>query len=548
MTLQEKVGQLLVIHSYGEAPSSRSKAWKAFVHAVRDLRVGGVIVVNRVVGGAVRSAEPHAMAAFLNRMQRMAKVPLIAAADFERGASMRVAGTAKYPHLMAYGAANDPQLTRALGAATAREARALGIHWVFAPDADVNNNPENPIINIRSFGEDPQLVARHVTAFIEGAHSDPHSRVLVTAKHFPGHGDTNIDTHMGLASLNVDRARMDAVELVPFKAAVSAGVDSIMTAHMAVPAVEPDPIPATVSQKVLTGIIREDMQYKGLIVTDAMDMHGLSKEFSPGEAAVRALEAGVDVLLMPTDPDAVVKAVLAAVKQKRLTEKRINDSVLRILMAKARVGLHRKKLIDLEEISETIEATELADQAQLAADRAVTLVKNEADVLPLKSTADACFWVMSESRYGQSGRRLVDELRARTKEARIALLDPQVSQLELSDMVSKASPCRTHIAAAYITVGAFRGNVALSGNYPYLMDTLRNSGAPVVLVSLGNPYLLQAFPSVAAYLATFSPAPTAETAAAKALLGEIAISGRLPVTIPGVAKIGDGITLPALTR
>jgi beta-N-acetylhexosaminidase len=548
MTLREKIGQLIVVHSYGEAPSSRSRAWKEFVHYVRDLRVGGVIVVNRVVGGTVRNAEPHAMAAFLNRMQRMSKVPLIAAADFERGASMRVSGTAKYPHLMAYGAANDPELTKALGAATASEARALGIHWVFAPDADVNNNPDNPIINIRSFGEDPQAVSKHVEAFIEGAHSTPGARVLVTAKHFPGHGDTNVDSHMNMPSLNVDRARLDSTELAPFRTAVQAGVDSIMTAHMAVPAVEPEQVPATVSPKVLTGLIRGEMQYKGLIVTDAMDMQGLVKQFPGGEAAVRALEAGVDVLLMPSDPDEVVKAVLAAVRQGRLTEKRITESVARILAAKARVGLHKSKLVDLEQIPETIEATELADHAQSVADRAITLVKNDGDLLPLKDPSGACFWVMSESRYGQGGRRLVDEIRSRAKQARVVLLDPQVSQIELSDLVSKASQCQVHIAATFITVGAYRGDVGLSGNYPALMDMLGRSGQPLVLLSMGNPYLLRSFPGVAAYMAAFSTAPTAEAAAARALFGEIPIGGRLPVTIPGIAKAGDGIAVPAMSR
>jgi beta-N-acetylhexosaminidase len=243
-----------------------------------------------------------------------------------------------------------------------------------------------------------------------------------------------------------------------------------------------------------------------------------------------------------------VKALLGAVKQKRITEKRIAESVSRILMAKARVGLHRKKLVDLEEISETIEASELADQAQLAADRAVTLVKNDDDALPLKSTAGACFWVMSESRYGQGGRRFAEEIRSRTTEARVALLDPQVSVSEMTDLVSKAGQCQTHVAAAFITVGAYRGNVALSGNYPALMEMLVNSGAPVVLTSLGNPYLLRSFPNGAAYVAAFSPVPTAEAAAAKALLGEIPIGGRLPVSIPDVAKIGDGITVPAVTR
>jgi beta-N-acetylhexosaminidase len=547
MTLREKVGQLIVVPSFGEAPSRRSKDWRNFVHAVRDLRVGGIIVVNRVVGGSVRNAEPHAMAAFLNRMQRIAKVPLIAAGDFERGASMRVAGTAKFPHLMAYGAANDPGLTRELGAYTAKEARAMGIHWVFAPDADVNNNPDNPIINIRSFGEDPQLVSKHVASFIEGAHSDPNARILVTAKHFPGHGDTAVDSHMGLPVLNLDRARMDAIELVPFKAAVQAGVDSIMSAHMAVPAVDPEGVPATVSNKVLTGIIRSDLGFKGLIVTDAMDMAGLAKQYSSGEAAVRALEAGVDVLLMPPDPDAVVKSVLAAIKSGRLTEKRITESVTRILAAKVRVGLHRKKLVDLEDISDTIESDEFFASAQTAADRAVTVVKNEGPVLPLTTPANACFWVLSESRYGQAGRRVADEIRSRERGARVTQLDTLVPPIEIDDLLTKAGSCGTHAVMAFVSVAAYRGNVALGGSYPYLLEKLMASNTPVVLVALGNPYLLRSFPNVRGYMATFSTAPTAEVAAVKALFGEIATTGRMPVSIPGYTKVGDGMTV-ATTR
>ena len=264
MPLRDRIAQLVIITSYGEAPSSRSAAYRDFVRAVRDLKVGGMIVVNRVVGGTVRNAEPYAMASFLNRMQKLAKVPLMVGGDFERGASMRVSGTPKYPHLMAYGAARDLGLTRSLGLATAREARALGVHWVFAPVADVNNNPDNPIINIRSFGENPADVGTQVRAFIEGAQSDPANRVLLTVKHFPGHGDTATDSHMGLASLTANRERMQAVELAPFRDAIAAGVDAVMTAHMAVPAYETEEVPATVSKSILTGLLRNDLNFGGL--------------------------------------------------------------------------------------------------------------------------------------------------------------------------------------------------------------------------------------------------------------------------------------------
>jgi beta-N-acetylhexosaminidase len=365
--------------------------------------------------------------------------------------------------------------------------------------------------------------------------------VLVTAKHFPGHGDTSVDSHIGLAALEADRERIESIELAPFRAAVQAGVDSIMTAHMAVPAYEPEAIPATVSKNILTGLIRDQLRFRGLIVTDAMDMQGLAKQFSAGEAAVRALEAGVDVLLMPADPDAVVKAVLAAVRGKRLSEKRINESVMRILTAKAQVGLHQKKLVDTEEIEDTIESPELAALAQRAADRAVTLVKNNRSVIPVRNPEGACYWILAESRYGQAGRRFLDDIRGRVKNARAVLLDPQVPQIEIDDLLGRFSGCEANVVAAFASVGAYRGTVGLSSAYSSLMDALRKTSMPVVLISLGNPYLLQYFPDVDAYIATFSPVPTSESAAVRALFGDIPFSGRLPVSIPGIAKAGESI-------
>ena len=541
MTLHDLVAQLIVITSYGEAPSSRSAAYRDFVHQVRDVRVGGIIVVNRVVNGSVRNAEPYAMASFLNRLQRFARVPLIVGADFERGASMRVSGTTKFPHMMAYGAARDLALTRYLGAATAREARALGVQWVFAPDADVNNNPDNPIINTRSFGENPQDVAAQVKAFIEGAHSNPKDRILVTAKHFPGHGDTNVDSHIGMPSIGADRTRMDALELVPFRAAIAGGVDAVMTAHVSVPALEKLEIPATISPAVLTGLLRNDLKFSGLIVTDAMDMQGLSKQFPPGEAGVRALEAGADILLMPANPEEVIRAVSNAVRDGRLTRKRIEASTAKMLVAKAHVGLDRSRFVNVEEISDIIESPEATDKAQEAADRAVTLVKNSDSIVPLKNPEKACWFILTESRGSQQGRRLQDELLKRSKDTRYVLLDPIAPAIEVEQAIQKMQDCQTNVVAAFVSSSEYKGKMAMAGNFPLLVATLLSANTPVALVALGSPYLLRSYPGVGAYLATYSAAPLSEVSIVKALYGETAITGKLPVTIPGLAAYGDGI-------
>ena len=545
LSLRDKVAQLVMMPCYGEAMNVRSAQYRRYVHMVRDLKVGGLIVLGHIQSGSVHNAEPYAMAAFLNRMQRVSKLPLLVGADFERGASMRVNAATAWPYNMAFGAARDLDDTRYEGAFTAKEARALGVTWVFAPDADVNNNPDNPIINIRSYGENPEEVASFVRAYIEGAHSDPQNIVLVTAKHFPGHGDTATDSHMGLPRLDVDRQRLNAVELVPFRAAIASGVDAIMTAHIAVPALDPENIPSTVSANVLTGLLRKELDFHGLIVTDAMDMRGLTELFPAGEASVRALEAGADCLLIPTKAEDAINGVVAAVKSGRLTKQRIDESVTRLLAAKARVGLPRRKLVDVEEISDVIQSPEADERAQNVADKAVTLVRNDGNVFPIANIETACAVVLTESRYSQQGRKLSEEIRRRSPKMRIHLLDPGMAKPDLDQVMQEAPSCSAITIAAYVTVGAYRGNVALAGAFPDLVNTLVAGSVPTGMIALGSPYVIRGFPNVKSYVATFSTTTTSETAAVKAMFGEIAITGHLPVTIPGIAKYGDGLQLPA---
>src|SRR5579884_2706462 len=368
LTLRDKIAQLVMVPIYGDALNTKSEQYADYAQYVKKLHVGGMIVLGHSVYGYVRDAEPYAMAALLNRLQKSSRIPLLVGADFERGASMRVGSTVAWPANMAFGAARDLDATRKEGAETAREARALGVNWVFAPDADVNNNPDNPIINTRSYGEDAPSVARFVQAYIEGAHSDPRNRVLVTAKHFPGHGDTAEDSHMGLARLDASRERIESVELVPFRAAIAAGVDATMTAHMAVPAFEPRNIPATVSPAILTGLLRGELGFRGLVVTDAMDMAGLTKMFDAREAAVRAFEAGVDMLLIPTDPQQAIDGMLAAVRSGEISRKRLEESVARVLDAKLRLGLLRRKTVDVEAIGDVIDDPDTLKTAQRVAD------------------------------------------------------------------------------------------------------------------------------------------------------------------------------------
>jgi beta-N-acetylhexosaminidase len=547
MTLRDKVAQLIIMPIYGEHANTRSAEFRKYQHLIRDLHVGGVIVTGHSLNGGVRNAEPYAMAALINRLQKMARTPLFVGADFERGASMRVNSTTAWPYSMAFAAAKDLTAVSEEGADTARDARSMGVNWIFAPVADVNNNPDNPIINIRSFGENPAEVSSFVQAYINGAHSDRKNPVLVTAKHFPGHGDTTEDSHLALARLDADRDRIEAVELQPFRTAIAAGVDAVMTAHLAVPALEPDNIPATVSNKILTGVLRDELGFHGLVVTDAMDMQGLAAMFDTAEASVRAIQAGADVLLMPKRAEDAIRGVVAAVENGRISRKRIDESVNRVLAAKVRLGLTRKKLVNLEDIADVVDSPESDERAQSVADHAVTLVTDTKDSLPVRHPESTCLFAMTEGRRSQQGIRLIDEVKKRAPSVTTTVLDPSMTKTDLDQVSEKASSCGQIIVAAFVSVNAYRGNVALAGGYPDFLNALIAGKVPVLLAALGNPYLVRSFPNVAAYLTTYSPTPTSETALAKALFGEIAITGHLPVTIPGVAKYGDGIQVPMST-
>ena len=538
LTLRDEVAQLIVVPFSGQPLNPRAKAYREFVKLVAHDHVGGMILVNVTQGRLVQKAEPLAVASFLNQMQRLAKVPLLVSADLERGASMRLNATTVFPHAMAFAAAQEPAAARTEGEVTAREARAVGIHWVFYPVADVNNNPDNPIINIRSFGEDPVEVSKYVDAFIEGAHADPKNLILTTAKHFPGHGDTSTDSHMNMATIMADRERLNRVEFAPFRSAIEHGVDSIMTAHIAVPALDDSGLPATLSSKILTGILREQLGFKGLVVTDALEMGAIAKGFKPGEAAVRALEAGADVLLMPTDPHAAIEAVTAAVRSGRISKKRLDASVGRLLAAKARVGLAQGATVDLEKVTTVLNSPESNAAAQAVADRAVTLVKGGA---ALTDPSKTCFMALAESRTSPQGQAFADEVHRRAPAAHVAILNGQMTAEEVAANDQQSFGCDVTVVAAFVSVAAYRGNVSLGGVFPGLMERLITAGKPVSLISLGNPYLLRNYTGVASYMTTFSTVPPSEVAAVKVLFGEIPALGKLPVTIPGVQIPGTQI-------
>ena len=563
LTLEEKVGQVFMIWCRASFLNVENPEYLQLREAMQKYHVGSFAMTVHVDGPYLLRSEPYEAAELLNRLQGDSKLPLLFAADFERGVSMRLMGTTVFPHAMAFGGDGKLEDAETFGRITAEESRAIGIHWNFFPDADVNSNPANPIINTRSFGEDPKQVGDLVAAYIKGAHE---GGMLTTVKHFPGHGDTATDSHLGVASVNVDRAHLDSIELPPFRRAIAAGVDSVMVAHVTVPALDADPNHvATISPAIVSDLLEKQLGFKGVVVTDALDMAGLTHLFANniGRAAVEAFKAGNDLLLIPADFPASYNAMLQAVQSGEISRERLDRSVLKILKTKASLGLQGARLVDVSAIAEVVGKPKNLAFGQQVADDAVTLVRDTGKVLPLKSqgTAKAGLpYTTQEEAHNQivavlfsddvrteSGRAFAREFRARVPDARVIYVDPRIAA-GMSDEVLKAvDEAQTVVAAVYVvpTAGKVGNSVALADATGALLQQLLDHAAgKTAVVAMGNPYLAADFPKIENYMCTFSNATVSEIGAIKALFGEIAVQGHLPVSIPNVAGRGAGIERP----
>jgi len=545
MTVEEKVGQLLFTTYHGSFTATDSEAYAQMMHDINDLHVGGFITITHGSPLGIVKDQAYPTAVLANQLQSKSKLPLLIGADYERGTAMRQDEGTSFPTAMALAAAGNPADAYTMGKITALEARAVGVQWVYAPVSDVNNNPGNPIINTRSFGEDPARVSEFVSEFIRGVQENG---ALATAKHFPGHGDTATDSHIDLPVIKADRNRMERLELIPFRAAITAGVGSIMTGHLNVPAFEPDPnTPATLSSNILTGMLRKQLGFEGLVVTDALDMGGITVRFAPGEAAVRAFLAGADALLMPPVPDAAFQAVLAAAKSGRISQERLDGSVRRILQAKARLGLDKNRLVDIAGLNEKFGKTAWQDTAQEISDRGVTLLRDRQQLLPLDGTRPRRALLVSlySDPEPYPGEDLESQLRAR--------FDPLVAlradtKFAHADTLKLPPPDSYDIAilALFVRVSDRKGDIDVPADQIPLIDQIYKSGKPVVTLGLGSPYLIERFPQAETWLSAFGISDVAQISLARALFGEIAVRGHLPVTIPGVdLQAGFGIELPA---
>jgi beta-glucosidase-like glycosyl hydrolase/CubicO group peptidase (beta-lactamase class C family) len=544
MTLREKIGQMLMPYYFGVFTSTDSPSYKELLHQVEENHVGGFILGTQRGPLGIERSQVYPTAALTNELQKHAKTPLLIGADFETGTGMRIDEGTSFPSPMAVAAANDPKAAYTIGKITALEARAAGVRWIFAPDADVNNNPDNPIINIRSFGEDPQRVSEYVTQFIRGVEENGG---LSSAKHFPGHGNVSVDSHLSLATVPGSRKELEATELVPFRAAIAAGVSSVMPGHLNVPAYETDPsVPATISRNIITGLLRDELKFKGLIVTDAMDMGGVTSQFAPGDAAVRAVEAGADVLLQLPVPDAAMASLEEAVKSGRIPASRIDDSVRRILQAKSRLGLDKDRLVDIDHLSEQFAKPEYEVRAQAIADRGVTLLRDNAKLLPLDAARPLRVLLVSLSADADPypGVTIEPEIRWRVDSLTALRADTQFANANFLKLPPPES-YDVAIAALFVRVADRKGNVGLPDNQRAIVNQMLATGKPVVVLSFGSPYLIENFPEAKTWLAEFSTNDVSQRAAIHALFGQVPTQGQIPVTVPGTAKRGDGIRLAA---
>ena len=555
LSLEEKVGQLFMVRLRVEQLRD-SAEYLRLRDSIRKYHVGSLAMSAPRGGHFLRRDRGYETVTLLNQLQGESKLPLLVAGDFEQGVlPARLFGTTVFPHAMAFGAAGKVEYAEEFGRITAQESRAIGVHWNLFPVADVNSNPANPIIGTRAFGADPKQVGELVAAYIRRARANG---MLTTAKHFPGHGNTATDSHLAAARVDDDLKTLWAVDLPPFRKAIEAGVDAIMTAHVRVPALDPDPDRvATTSPKVVTDLLKHQLGFKGLVIADALDMAGVSRIYraNPGRAAVDAFKAGNDVLTMPADLDVSYQAMLQAARSGEISESRLDESVLKILRAKQSLGLAKNRFVDVDAIARQVGTPENAAIGQKISDDAVTLVRDNGKLLPLTAWASikpVHRWliaarhrllviVLCDSVRTEDGHVLEREIRARRPDANVLYVDPAVAAKDSDDVLKAVSQAQTVVAAVYIVPSAARSmRIGRNSKHPaslpdstsaLLTQILAVAGERTVVLAMGSPYVTDDFPTIQNYICTFSNATVSEVSSAKALFGEIPIHGHMPVNL-----------------
>jgi len=541
LSLRDKAAQMVWPTVLGDYTPGDSPQWRRMSEYIQKEKVGGF---------TISVGSPTELASKLNAMQRMSSIPLVFGADLEAGAGFRarggyflpnaidLGGAVVFPPEMAIGATGDTALAYEQGRLTALEGRALGIHIAYAPVLDVNNNAANPVINTRSYGEDPLMVGKLGASFIRGVQENG---MIATGKHFPGHGDTGINSHLALPVVTVSRNRLDSVELVPFQRAVDGGVGAIMSFHGAMPALDSSGVPGTLSQKVMTDLLRTELRFNGIIISDAMDMAGVLNQYGAVEAVKRAVGAGVDILIQPLNVTQTIDAVVAGVREGKYTEARLDESVRRILRAKQSLGLNRRKLVNLDSVRFVVGDSTHAAMARLIGEKSITLVKDSLGQVPLATSANPRVLSITVGRRTDLGAGIAfnGELRSAIRNLRTEFLAAEDPAADYARLERQADSSDVVVVSSYVGQNWDAVSASAPQAFASFVQRLSTKGKRPIIVSFGNPYLLQQIPSAPAYVVAWGGFPPSQIAAARALLGKQAITGKLPISIPL-----DGRTVP----
>jgi beta-N-acetylhexosaminidase len=572
---RERAAQLVWPQLFGDYTPATSSGWTRIAQLIQQEHVGGFIMS---IGSPIETAEK------INAMQRLSALPLVFGADYETGVAMRqrggyflpnniyLGGGTMFPPQMALGATRDTSLAYQQGRITALEGRALGVHIAFAPVLDVNNNPANPVIGVRSFGEDPHLVADMGEQLIRGLQEHG---MMATGKHFPGHGDTDENSHLTVTTIHASRARIDTVELVPFRRAIAAGVQGIMTFHGLVPALDTASVPATLNPAIMTGLLRRQLGFNGLLITDAMDMNGvlsrvtvgqtakpgqavagnygtINNSIGIGEACKLAIGAGADILLMPSDVPAAIDAVVEGVREGRFTQARVDSSVRRVLEIKQRFNLDRQRLVSLDSVRAIVGDTMNLAVAATTAQRSITLAKDSLNLVPFTHQGGGASRVLSITIATRTdlpaGATFNAELRNAIPSLRTELINSDDPAPNFARLLAISDSVDVAIVSSYLSTGTNIANPTAPEPLAQFMRDLAKRHARTMVVAFGNPYLLQQVPSVSTYVVAWGGFPVSQTAAARAVLGLAPITGRLPITIPPLLPFGTGINRAAASR
>ena len=533
MTLREKIAQMIITRSDGFTLDPNSAEYKRLTNLIVNEKIGGVIFFK---GNSVQQTE------LTNTLQSFSGTPLLISADYERGTGMRLNDGSIFPSNMALGATRNPELAYKMGFQIAKECRTIGVHQNYAPVADINNNSLNPIINVRSYGEDPQLVSSMSEEFIRGLQD---GNVIATAKHFPGHGDTDIDSHNDLPVLNFSKERLDNLELIPFKNAIQKGVKSVMIAHLSLPALEKESgVPASLSRNIVENLLIDELKFKGLIVTDALNMAGVVNHFSTEEVALRCVNAGIDLILMPQGETVTIDAIEYAVNNGTVSPDRIETSARKILNAKNWLKLDQYKDADVSSVPSVVNSSEAQAISQQIADESLTLVKNKGDILPFSNPSEKSCLIISLNNGNEKANS--DYFLARfndfNKFKSVSFYDLTGDITDSQEIINDSKEYDIIVVPIYAKVKIKTGTVGLPQSQTDLINSLVSEGKKVAVISFGNPYLIQGFPEVDSYICAYADAETSINSSINSIYGTIKFKGRLPVSISNEYKFGDGST------